>query len=302
MRAASAGLINHNGSFDASSVRGEEGRVPWLRAPEREASGPTSVAHRRASPSAPWCHPRRPRAPVRRIPRAPRGRYGIGAVSSAGGVYGVVPVRAATSHRSSRSRRWNSAANLSAPHLIARCCAYRSKAVSTSSSSVCMGYVSASRHPELQSVAPTDGRKQTAGETVEGRRPADPRDLGPEKGRLSRRCSRRPVGVAPVTRSSEDCGSSSDRCRTPEEASRARARWLSQARELPPSSTCSSRTGERRGASASVPRSGRSRVREPSRWNRCPHQRPRRPARSRSPSRPGRRSGTSPCPWRARAP
>jgi hypothetical protein len=34
--------------------------------------------------------------------------------------------------------------------LVARCCAYRSRAVSVSSSSVSMGDVSAEGHPELQ--------------------------------------------------------------------------------------------------------------------------------------------------------
>jgi hypothetical protein len=59
---------------------------------------------------------------------------------------------AARSQRSSRSRRWNSEANRSAPHLVAACCAYRSKAVSTSSSSVSsMGWISARNPRRLQS-------------------------------------------------------------------------------------------------------------------------------------------------------
>ena len=66
------------------------------------------------------------------------------------GVYGVVFVRAASSHRSSRSRRRNSAANRSAPHSVARFWAYRSRAVSTRSSSVSTRYPSASGASELQ--------------------------------------------------------------------------------------------------------------------------------------------------------
>jgi class 3 adenylate cyclase len=65
----------------------------------------------------------------------------------------VVCDRAATSHLSSRSRLLNSAANRSAPHLVAACCAYLSRAVSTSSSSdSSTGCVSAPIASELQSL------------------------------------------------------------------------------------------------------------------------------------------------------